>query len=98
MDTIRKVVIINKDSLAQNLDSLYTHGIHKMDSLVGQYEEWNDSASGIKRRFEIKTDRLKRVANKVVQEISMWEEDVSIDRVKEVLTMELKKPQHPHPI
>jgi len=93
----KKVVIINKDSLAQNLDSLYMHGIHKMDSLVGQYEEWNDSASGIKRRFEIKTDRLKRVANKVVQEISMWEEDVSIDRVKEVLTMELKNRNIPIP-
>jgi len=93
----KKVVIINKDSLAQNLDSLYAHGIHKMDSLVGQYKEWNDSASGIKRRFEVKTDQLKRVANKVVQEISMWEEDVSIDRVKEVLTMELKNRNIPIP-
>ena len=93
----KKVVIINKDSLAQNLDSLYAHGIHKMDSLVGQYKEWNDSASGIKRRFEVKTDQLKRVANKVVREISMWEEDVSIDRVKEVLTMELKNRNIPIP-
>ncbi len=93
----KKVVIINKDSLAQNLDSLYAHGIHRMDSLVGQYKEWNDSASGIKRRFEVKTDQLKRVANKVVREISMWEEDVSIDRVKEVLTMELKNRNIPIP-
>ena len=93
----KKVVIINKDSLAQNLDSLYAHGIHRMDSLVGQFKEWNDSASGIKRRFEVKTDQLKRVANKVVQEISMWEEDVSIDRVKEVLSMELKNRNIPIP-
>ena len=93
----KKVVIINKDSLAQNLDSLYAHGIHKMDSLVGQYEEWNDSASGIKRRFAVKTNRLKRVANKVVQEISTWEEDVSIDRVNEALTKELKNRNIPIP-
>ncbi len=93
----KKIVIINKDSLAKNLDSLYTHGIHKMDSLVGQYKEWNDSASGIKRRFEVKTDQLKRVANKVVQEISMWEEDVPLDRVKEVLAMELKNRNIPIP-
>lgn len=93
----KKIVIINKDSLAQNLDSLYAHGIHRMDSLVGQFKEWNDSASGIKRRFEVKTDQLKRVANKVVQEISMWEEDVSIDRVKEVLSMELKNRNIPIP-
>jgi len=93
----KKVVIINTDSLAKNLDSLYAHGIHKMDSLVGQYDEWNDSASGMKRRFAVKTNRLKRVANRVVQEISTWEEDVSIDRVNEVLTKELENRDIPIP-
>jgi len=93
----KKVVIINTDSLAKNLDSLYAHGIHKIDSLVGQYDKWNDSVSGIKRRFAVKTHQLKRVANKVVQEISTWEEDVPIDRVTEVLTKELENRNIPIP-
>jgi two-component system, OmpR family, phosphate regulon sensor histidine kinase PhoR len=93
----KKVVFINTDSLAKNLDSLYTKGINKMDKLVGQYDEWNDSTSGMKRRFAVKTNRLKRVANKVVQEISTWEEDVSIDRVNEVLTKELRNRNIPIP-
>jgi len=93
----KKVVIINKDSLAKNLDLLYTQGISKMDSLVLQYDNSDNSASGLKRRFEVKTHQLKRVANKVVQEISTWEEDISIDRVNEVLTKELKNRNIPIP-
>jgi two-component system phosphate regulon sensor histidine kinase PhoR len=51
----------------------------------------------MKRRIEIKTTRLKQVANKVVQEISTWEEDVPIERINEVLTEELKNRNIPIP-
>ena len=93
----KKVVIINKDSLAKNLDLLYAQGISKMDSLVLQYDDSANSPSGLKRRFAVKTHQLKRVANKVVQEISTWEEDVPIDHVNEVLTKELKNRNIPIP-
>lgn len=94
----KKVVIINTDSLAKNLDSLYSHGINKMDSLVGRYEEWNDSATGLKRRFALKTRQLKRVANKVVKEITLWEEnEPSAEHVSEILKKELQNRDIPIP-
>ncbi len=92
-----RVIVINADSLVKNLDSVYTKGISRFDSLGGQFDQWTDSASGIKRRFEIKTHKLKRMANKVVQEISTWEEDVPIDRVNEVLKKELENRNIPIP-
>jgi len=85
-----KIIVMNSDSLVMNLDSIYAHGINKFDSLVGKYSEWNDSASNIQHRFQIKAHTLKRVANRAVQEISMWEENVPIDRVNEVLKKELE--------
>jgi len=94
----KKVVLINKDSLAKNLDSLYTHGLSKIDSLVGKSAEWNDSTSGLKRRFEIKTRQLKKVANKVVNEITLWEEnEPSTEHVSEILKKELKNRDIPIP-
>ena len=84
------VIFINSDSVVQNLGSVYEHGLNKFDSLVGQFDEWTDSNDMIKQRIEIKTHKLKRIANKVVREISTWEEDVPIDRVNEVLKKELE--------
>ena len=83
-------IFINTDSIAQNLGSVYAHGLSRFDSLVGQFETWTDSAGKLKQRMEFKTRKLKRVANKVVQEISTWEEDVPIERVNEVLKKELE--------
>ncbi|MDP3643046.1 MAG: HAMP domain-containing sensor histidine kinase [Bacteroidota bacterium] len=92
-----RIVIINADSLGRNLDSAYAQGINKFDSLVGKYDAWKDSAGNLKERFELKTHKLKRVANQVVREISTWEEDVPIERVNEVLKKELANRNIPIP-
>ncbi|HCY41993.1 MAG TPA: hypothetical protein DHV48_11670 [Prolixibacteraceae bacterium] len=92
-----QVIIINTDSIAKNLGSVYAHGISKFDSLAGQFETWTDSAGQLRQRIEFKTRKLKRVANKVVQEISTWEEDVPIERVNEVLSKELENRNIPIP-
>jgi len=91
------VIYINTDSVVQNLGSVYEHGLNKFDSIVGQFDEWTDSNDMIKQRIEIKTHKLKRIANKVVQEISTWEEDIPIDRVNEVLKKELENRNIPIP-
>jgi two-component system phosphate regulon sensor histidine kinase PhoR len=94
----KKVIIVNKDSLAKNLHNIYSHGINKLDSLAEQYDELNNSSSLIKRRFEIKTHRLKRVANRIVNEITLWEEnELSTDRVSEILKKELQNRDIPIP-
>ncbi len=92
-----KFVFINADSIARNLDSVYTHGIHRFDSLVSKFDTWKDSTGKLKQRIELKAHKLKRLSNKVVQEISMWEEDVPFDRVNEVLKKELKNRNIPIP-
>lgn len=85
------IITINTDSLVKNLDSVYAKGINRFDSLGGQFDHWTDSSSGIKRRFEIKTRKLKRMANKVVQEITAWEEnELPTEHINEVLKKELE--------
>jgi len=100
-DTIKQgqedFVFINADSIAQNLGAVYAQGINKFDSLVTQFDTWTDSTGKLKQRVEFKTRKLKRVANKVVQEISTWEEDVPLDRVNEVLKKELENRNIPIP-
>lgn len=90
-------IFINTDSVVMDLGSVYEHGLNKFDSLVGQFEEWTDSTNKIQQRIEFKTHKLKRIANKVVQEISTWEEDVPIERVNEVLKKELENRNIPIP-
>jgi len=94
---VENVIVINSDSIAQNLGSVYENGINKFDSIVGQIDSWTDSTGQLKQRIEFKTRKLKRVANKVVQEISTWEEDVPIERVNEVLKKELENRNIPIP-
>lgn len=91
-------VFINTDSLGRNLDSLYARGIHKLDSMTVEISETNDSANGIKRRVEIKTNKLKRMANRVVQEIATWENpEISTEHINEILKKELQNRDIPIP-
>ncbi|MBW8332200.1 MAG: HAMP domain-containing histidine kinase [Prolixibacteraceae bacterium] len=94
---VEKVVVINSDSIIQNLGSVYAHGINKFDSLVGQFQTWTDSAGKLNQRMEFKTRQMKRLADRAVHEISTWEEDVPIERVKEVLKKELENRNIPIP-
>ena len=90
-------VFIETDSLARNLDSVYAKGISRIDSLMVQFGSLNDSARKLNQQMEFKIRKLKRVANKVVQEISTWEEDVPIERVNKVLKKELENRNIPTP-
>ena len=92
-----KVIVINTDSMARNLNAVYAHGISRIDSLIERIDYRKDTTGRLKRQFEIRTNKLKRVANKAIQEISTWEQIVPIDRVNEVLTKELKNRNIPLP-
>ena len=92
-----EVIYINTDSLEKKLGSEYKKGINKFDSVVENIELTDDTLPGIKRRIEVKSTRLKQVANQVVQEISTWEKDVPIERVNEVLKKELENRNIPIP-
>ena len=91
------VIFINTDSMARNLKTVYAHGINKFDSLIEKLDYDKDTTGQIKKEFEFKTRKLKRVANKAVQEISTWEEDIPIEHVNEVLAKELVNRNIPIP-
>jgi two-component system, OmpR family, phosphate regulon sensor histidine kinase PhoR len=84
------VIVINADSMAQNLNTVYAHGINKIDSLVDELDYRKDTTGRLRRQFEFRTRNLRRVADKVIQEFSTWEETLPIDRVNEVLIKELE--------
>ena len=93
-----RFVFVNNDSLGRNLDSLYSHGINRFDSLVVKYDQLPDSVKGIKRRFEIKTNKLRRVANQVVQEITTWENpEIPLEHINGILKKELENRDIPIP-
>ena len=95
---VESTIVINTDSLVRKLDIGYTKGINKFDSLARQFDERRDSTGRIKQRFAFKTRKLKRIANKVVQEITTWEEnELPIEYIDEILKKELENRDIPIP-
>ncbi|MGE5449428.1 MAG: hypothetical protein ACM3PR_13785, partial [Bacteroidales bacterium] len=85
------IIIINNDSLARNMDSVYARGLERFDSLTRHFEHGQDSTFKIRKRFEIRKKKLTRVADKVVEEISQWEEpELSAAPIQDILAKELK--------
>ncbi len=80
------LIVLNTDSL----EKIYSHGIHRFDSLVANFEYQEDSTGKIKQEFKVRSQKLKRVARKAVQEISTWEEEVPVDTLTSFLKKELQ--------
>jgi len=91
------VIDINADSIAKNLNAMYAHGISKFDSLAERLDYRKDTTGKLRRQFEFRTRNMRRVADKALQEIYTWENDVPIERVNEVLTKELGNRNIPIP-
>lgn len=91
------LIVINADSMVHNMNIVFAQGINKFDSLAGQIDFRKDSTGRMRQLIASKTNKLKRVANRAVQEISTWEEDVPLDRVHEVLSHELENRNIPIP-
>ena len=91
------VIDINTDSIARNLNALYAHGISKFDSLIERLDYRKDTTGKLRRQFEFRTRNMRRAADKALQEIYAWENDVPIERVNEVLTKELGNRNIPIP-
>lgn len=80
------LVVLSADSLGK----IYAHGIHRFDSIVANIEYQKDSTGQIRQEFKVRSQKLKRVAQKAVQEISTWEQEIPVDTLKSVLSKELK--------
>lgn len=80
------LIVLSPDSLGK----IYAHGIHRFDSIVASIEYQKDSTGRIRQEFKVRSQKLKRVAQKAVQEISTWEQEIPVDTLKSVLSKELK--------
>ena len=84
------IIIINTDSLEKNLDSLLIHGSHPFDSMALDPKHLKNQNGQYRERVDIKTSRLNRMANKVVEEIASWEQvELPVEQINEILSLEL---------
>ncbi|MCG6188984.1 sensor histidine kinase [Maribellus maritimus] len=87
------IFMIKKDSFITNIadiDSIYSVGLVRIDSLITNLDTIAVVAPDISKRAEVKAGKLKRMANQVVTEISAWDvQNVDTTLIKKVLTEEL---------
>ena len=92
------IIVINTDSQERKLDSVYAHKLHRFDSLSLQINHLKGANGQLRGRYEVKTRKLKRMADKVVEEISSWDENLPpIEQINDILKKELENRNIPIP-
>lgn len=88
-----RVFVVKRDSFIadiEDIDSLYSAGLIRIDSLVTNLDTVAVVAPDISKRLEVKAGRLKKMASRVVTEISTWDvQSIDTGLIKNVLTEEL---------
>jgi len=87
-----EIVIIKKDTIFSNTDSLYHISKIKIDSLLSGLDTFQILRPEISKRIHVKAGNLKRVANKMVTEVSTWDvRRIDANRIFDVLKKELQE-------
>ena len=86
------VFFLKRDSFfTTNIDSLYSVGVVRIDSIVTGLDTFAVISPDISRRVEFKAGRLKKMANQVTAEISTWDvQTIDNELIKNVLSEELE--------
>jgi two-component system phosphate regulon sensor histidine kinase PhoR len=86
------ILFLKRDSFfTENIDSLYSVGLVRIDSIVTNLDTFAVISPDISKRVEIKAGRLKKMANQVVTEISTWDvQTIDNELIKNVLSEELE--------
>jgi two-component system phosphate regulon sensor histidine kinase PhoR len=85
------VFIFNNDTLITDVDSLYKISVVKIDSMLTRLDTLKIMKPDISQRAFVKANRLKRMANQVVTEISEWDvNNIDEEQIQKVLTEELQ--------
>jgi len=86
----KAVFIMNSDTMATNIDSLYNISVVKIDSMLSSLDTFNIFTPEISKRAQIKAGTLKRMANKVVTEITEWDVgNIDTAQIQKMLNHEL---------
>lgn len=92
----KDVFIIRKDTIFSDADSLYEIGVIRIDSLLTSLDTFAIIQPDISQRVKTKATRLKRMANQVVSEISLWDvREVDKNLLQNVLSEELQNKDIP---
>lgn len=84
------MVFIKKDTIISDADSLYTFTSVKIDSVLMELDTFNVLRPDFSQRVQVKAGNLKRIANKMVSEVSGWDvRQIDENQIFDVLTTEL---------
>ena len=84
-------IIFIQDTIIYNVDSFYTLGMEKIDSLLHRLDTAATILPDISNRVKQKAGNMKRVASQAMTEIISWDtEDVDKELVNTILTEELR--------
>ena len=85
------VFFLKTDTIATNIDSLFEVSVVHIDSTITRLDTSKIFQPGFSSRVHTKANRLKRMANQVVNEITTWDvKQINQEQIKEVLEEELK--------
>ncbi|MBC8005068.1 MAG: HAMP domain-containing histidine kinase [Verrucomicrobia bacterium] len=92
------ILVIHSDSMLKSLDSTQAIGSRRFDSIARQFEHFNDSDKVLRERYSYRSSRLKRIANRVAEEITTWEQtELPTELISDVLKKELQNRNIPIP-
>ncbi len=79
------------DTMFTDIDSLYEVGLVRIDSIITKLDTFKILQPGFSTRVHVKANRLKRMANQVVDEIAGWDvRQINHEQINKVLEEELK--------
>lgn len=86
-----QIVVVRKDTIVSDTDSLYQISTIRIDSLLTSLDTFKILKPDISKRVRVKAGQLKRVANKMVTEVSSWDvRRIDEERIYDVLKKELE--------
>jgi len=94
--TGQNLVFLKSDTLITDADSLYTISTIRIDSFLTDLDTFNVLRPDLTKRIQLKAGKLKRIANKVVTEVSNWDVNMLDEKlITDVLKKELSQSQIP---
>jgi len=91
-----EIFFIQSDTIISDIDSLYTVGLVKIDSVLTHLDTLALARPDFSKRVQLKAGRLKKAANKIVTEIESWDVNrINKDQIQNVLGEELKNKNIP---
>lgn len=92
----KDMIVVKKDTLITDTDSLYTIGLVMIDSVLTNLDTIELLSPDISKRVRLKAGNLKQMTNRVLTEVSTWDvRKIDEELIYEVLKKELAEKNIP---